>query len=175
MSTIDRIRALAEPVVTGRGFAIYDVEQQGPVLRITVAAGDDEPPSIDDLSEITRSVSHLLDEEDPIAGGYTLEVSSPGLERNLRTPEHFAGAVGELVSIKVRRTDADGPRRLRGVLTASGEDHVVVDVEGPDGPAPTEVRHTDIDKARTVFEWGPTSKPGSRPAPESARPRRSTS
>ncbi|QGG94871.1 ribosome maturation factor RimP [Actinomarinicola tropica] len=175
MTTTDRIRALAEPIIVGRGFTVYDVEQQGPVLRITVAAGDAEPPSIDDLSEITRSVSHLLDDEDPIPGGYTLEVSSPGLERNLRTPAHFEGAVGELVSIKVRRTDAEGARRLRGVLRTAGDDHVLVDVEGPEGPTPTEVRHADIDKARTVFEWGPNTKPGGRPASAPARSRRSTS
>lgn len=175
MSTNDRVRALAEPVVADRGFTLYDVEQQGPVLRVTVSAGDAHPPSIDDLSAITRSLSHLLDEDDPISGRYTLEVSTPGLERNLRTPTHFEGAVGELVSVKVRPTGEHGARRLRGVLRSAAEDRIVLDVEDGGEPSEAEIHLADIDKARTIFEWGPTAKPGGRPASSSARSRRSTS
>lgn len=178
MATLDQVRRIADPVVADRGFALYDVEQQGPVVRVTVsAAADGESPSIDDLSAITREVSRQLDEADPIPGRYTLEVSSPGLERVLRLPEHFAGAVDELVSVKVRRSTAGGARRIRGVLRAAADDHVVVAVdEGDDTPPGTEatIAYADIEKARTVFEWGPTTKPGGRSATQPAPTRRST-
>lgn len=173
MSTADRIRPVVEPLVEARGFRTYDIEQQGPVLRVTVAAGTGEPPTIDDLSDLTRELSRRLDEVDPIDGRYTLEVSSPGLERLLRTPEHFAGAVGEVVSVKVRRTEAGGARRLRGVLRSAADDHVVVAAESADGVTDATIAYDEIDKARTVFEWGPTTKPGGQSSP-SARPRRST-
>jgi ribosome maturation factor RimP len=181
MATLDHIRSIVVPVIADRGFELYDVEQQGPTLRVTVtAAGGGQAPSIDDLSAITREVSHRLDEDDPIAGRYTLEVSSPGLERVLRLPEHFAGAVGETVSVKVRRAAEGGARRLRGVVRAATERDVVVELAGDDAgddaPAGTEatIAYDDIEKARTVFEWGPTSKPGGRSAAPPPRTRRST-
>lgn len=176
MSSLDHIRTLVVPVIDERGFALYDIEQQGPVLRVTVTApGDGTPPSIDDLSAITREVSRRLDEADPIAGRYTLEVSSPGLERVLRLPEHFAGAVGETVSVKVRRAAEGGARRIRGELHAVADDHVVVrDPDAPDGEGDHAIAYDDIEKARTIFEWGPTTKPGGRTATSPARTRRST-
>ena len=173
MSNVDRIRTIVEPIVDERGFSVYDIEQQGPVLRVTVAAGVAEAPSIDDLSSITREVSRILDEVDPIDSRYTLEVSSPGLERLLRTPTHFAGAVGETVSVKIRRSDS-GARRLRGVLRSVADDHVVVAVESTDGVTDATIAYDDIDKARTVFEWGPTTKPGGGLPTSPARTRRST-
>lgn len=170
MTTTDRIRAIVDPLVDERGFAVYDVEQQGPTLRVTVAAGSaGAVPSIDDLSDLTRQLSRALDEDDPIPSRYTLEVSSPGLERVLRTPEHFEGAVGETVSVKLRRSD-DGPRRIRGELRAATGDHVVV----AEGDTETTIAYEDIDKARTIFEWGPTAKPGAGASGTQARTRRST-
>lgn len=174
MSNADHIRVIAVPVVEARGFVTYDIEQQGPVVRVTVTAAEGgATPSIDDISGITREISRVLDEADPIAGRYTLEVSSPGLERVLRTPVHFAGAIGETVSIKIRRSDS-GARRLRGELKAATDDHVVVAVDGPEGLVDTELAYDDIDKARTVFEWGPTTRPGGKGPAATAPTRRPT-
>lgn len=179
MSVADRVRTIVEPLVVDRGFVLYDIERHGPVLRITVSPGaDGEPPSIDHLTEISRAVSRAVDEDDPIDGRYTLEVSSPGLERPLRTPEHFAGAVGETVVVTARRVD-EKARRHRGVLTAAGPDEITVAVEthdgaGPDGDGPSElvIPLAEIEKARTLFEWGPTTKPGGGSSP--SRDRRSS-
>ena len=174
MSTLDHIRTIVVPVIDERGFGLYDIEQQGPVLRITVTAdAEGTSPTIDDLSAITREISRRLDEDDPIAGRYTLEVSSPGLERVLRLPEHFAGAIGETVSVKVRRAAEGGARRIRGELRAATDDHVVVS-DAADADAELTIAYDDIEKARTIFEWGPTTKPGGRSATPPARTRRST-
>ncbi|MHB8670861.1 MAG: ribosome maturation factor RimP, partial [Acidimicrobiales bacterium] len=97
-------------------------------------------------------VSDALDREDPLPGHYVLEVSSPGVERPLRLPEHFARFVGTTVAVKLRAsaTPGDG-RRLEGVLEAADADAVVV--------GGRRIAHDDIERARTVFSWGPKARP----------------
>ena len=155
MSTVDRVRDLVEPVVTDMGLELFDVEHAGGTLRITV---DKEGGlDLDAIATATRAVSRLLDEHDPVPGRYTLEVTSPGLERRLRTPDHFVRAVGSEVTVKTR-VEVEGERRFRGTLVAADEDGNTV----RDGEDLTEHRltHDQIEKARTVFEWGPAPKPG---------------
>ena len=112
---IDLFAAL-RPVVTAADLELVDVELRSGVLLVTV----DRPGGVDlqALTDANRVVSQLLDELDPIPGKYSLEVSSPGVERTLRTPEHFAKAVGETVSVKTR-PQVPGERRLRGRLAAA--------------------------------------------------------
>ena len=88
------------------------------VLLVTVDR--DGGVDLEALTEANRAVSVVLDELDPIPGRYTLEVSSPGVERTLRTPAHFVKAVGEQVTVKTR-PQVPGERRLRGVLAAADE------------------------------------------------------
>lgn len=166
MSGLDRIRDLVAPLVAARGLRVYDLERHGPVLRLTVQG--DDAVGVDDLGGLTRDVSRALDEADPIAGRYTLEVSSPGLERPLRVPEHFAGARGETVTVKRRRAGPDEPRRLRGVLVDADDEGFELRVESADGVDVADdevverrVGYDEVDSARTVFEWGPAPKPGS--------------
>src|SRR4029453_212407 len=102
MSVADRVRDIVLPLLDDRHLDLYDVEMQGPVLR---GVGDSHRGrgaglALDALADATRAVSRALDEADPITGRYTLEVTSPGLERTLRRPEHFERAVGETVKIR---------------------------------------------------------------------------
>jgi len=156
MSVSERVRAVVEPLVAEAGLDLFDLEHAGGVLR--VAVDRDGGVDIGAIAALTRSISRALDEDDPISGRYTLEVSSPGLERALRTPAHFAWAVGHDVTIKTVAT-FDGPRRLAGVLQRATDDHVDLAVGGPGADVVT-LGYGDIDKARTVFDWGPTPKPG---------------
>lgn len=152
MNTIDRIREIAEPLLVDRGLEVYDVEQHGPVVRITVEGPDVD---LDVLAGLTRAISLALDEHDPIPGRYTLEVSSPGLERPLRTRAHFDRAVGTPVTVKTR-VEVDGRRRFSGLLSAADDAAiVVVDRDGDHGEH--RLSYDEIDKARTVFEWGPSA------------------
>ena len=98
--------------------------------------------------------------DDTLAGSYTLEVSSPGLERPLRRPEHFRGAVGSTVSVKFRAGDQPA-RRIRGVRGRGRRRRVR---RPPRRRRDRAHRYDDIVQARTVFEWGPQPKPGSRAA-----------
>jgi ribosome maturation factor RimP len=145
-----------QPVIAAAGLELVDVELRSGVLRVTV----DRPGGVDleALTDANRAVSTLLDETDPIPGRYTLEVSSPGVERTLRTPAHFIKAVGETVTVKTR-PQVPGDRRLRGVLAAADEDGLTLEVEGgTDGGV--RLAYSEIDKARTVFVWGPERGPG---------------
>ncbi|GIU83902.1 MAG: ribosome maturation factor RimP [Acidimicrobiales bacterium] len=142
------VRRLAEPIVSAEGGSIFDVEVRPGLVRVLVerAGGID----VETLAEVSRALSRELDASDVVSGRYVLEVSSPGLERQLRRREHFLGAVGEQVT--VRTTGPEGVRRLSGVLEAAGDDHIVV--RSAEGVA-EEIAYGQIDTARTVFEWGP--------------------
>lgn len=156
MATTDRVRAIVLPLAEERGLDLYDVEQHQASLRVLVnrEGGID----IDTLTELSRSISRQLDEADPVAGKYTLEVSSPGLERPLRRPEHFAGAVGDKVTVKTV-PGTEGDRRVTGTLLTADDDGITVRPE--DGPEPAERRlaYDEIAGARTLFDWGTTTKP----------------
>jgi ribosome maturation factor RimP len=149
MTVVERVRASVAPLLADLGLEIYDIEHAGGILRISV----DKPGGIDldSIALATRVVSRQLDHDDPIPGRYTLEVTSPGIERPLRTPEHFERAVGQPVNVRTH-PDAPGDRRARGELTAVDADGITVRLE--DGTERT-IRFEEIERARTVFEWGP--------------------
>lgn len=155
METAERVRLLIAPIVEASGAELYDLTFTGGVLRVSL----DQPDGVDMgvIGSVTRSISRMLDDADPIAGAFTLEVSSPGLERPLRTPEHFRRAIGELVSVKTQ-AGAAGDRRCKGTLTAADDDSVTITPIG--GGDPRTIAQHEIERATTVFEWGPAPKPG---------------
>ncbi len=152
MST-DRVRDLIVPLVTAADLDLYDLDLNGGVLQVLVdrAGGAD----IDAIAKLSRTISRALDEHDPIAGSYALEVSTPGLERPLRTPQHFAQAVGMTVKVKTK-PGTDGERRVEGTIAAA--DDTTVTVQSADGSTRT-LHHDEIERARTTFEWGAAPKP----------------
>lgn len=154
MSVIDTITELATEIIDPFGLRLYDVELNGGTLRVTVEG--DEGVDLDRLAEVTRLISRALDADDPMPGRYTLEVSSPGLERRLRTPAHYRGAVGETVNIKLA-PGIEGNRRIRGQISEVSDG--AVELLGDDG-AVHHIEYGDITRAVTVFEWGPAPKPG---------------
>ena len=160
---IDRVRALVEPIVSDLRLELYDIERRGGTIRVTIDshADPDESITLDDIALATRLISRELDHEDPVAGHYTLEVSSPGLERQLRTPEHFVRSVGSTVALRLRDVEAT-ERRVEGTLVAADGHSISVDLASGERRV---IDHHMIDKARTVFDWDEgTSKP-----PTSAR------
>ena len=152
MAVTDRIDALAAPLCDRVGVELLDVEYEGGVVRLVV----DHPDGVgmDAIASVTREMSRALDHEDPIAGTYTLEVTSPGLERPLKRPEHFIRSLGAEVTIKTA-PGVEGDRRVAGVLASADESGIVV--RAADGDERS-LRHDEILKARTVFTWNPESK-----------------
>jgi len=165
MGPIERVRDLAGPVCAADEVELVDIELASGVLRVTV----DRPGGLDvgAIADLTRRISRRLDDDDPVPGRYTLEVSSPGLERRLRTPEHFRRAIGEEVSVRTLAR-GDGPRRLHGRLETADDAGITV---LSDAGEPQSVAYDLIERARTVFEWGPTPKRGGA-APDGGPPER---
>ncbi len=148
MAIVDRVRELAAPLAEAASVDLYDVEYNGGVVR--VLADTEDGINLEAIAELSRSLGRALDEQDLIPGRYTLEVSSPGLERPLRTPEHFRKAAGAEVKVKTS-ADFDGPRRLLGTIEEVVDNGF--DLRCSDGV----LHHVDfvqMASARTVFEWG---------------------
>lgn len=159
-TVLDRVRGLVLPIVADLGLELYDCEFAGGTLRVVI----DTPPGssggvdLEQLSLATRLISRELDHTDPVPGRYTLEVSSPGLERSLKRAEHFRREVGKVVSVRLH-APLDGRRRLEGPLLSADDHRIVVHTDTGDIEVPID----QIERARTVFVWGPTPKPGGRP------------
>ena len=151
---LNEVARLLDPILERHGARLYDLERNGGNLRITIDR--DGGIDLEALTDVNRSLGRALDESDPIPGAYTLEVSSPGLERALRTDAHWAGAIGEQVKVKLDAS-VDEPRRVEGTVAAIA-DGVVSLIDGRGETVRFEV--SAVERARTVFEWGPQPKPG---------------
>jgi ribosome maturation factor RimP len=153
----ETIAAAIQPVLADIDLELYDVELgtsgRNRTLRVTVdrEGGVD----LDTITAATERISPFLDAQGGPAGPYALEVSSPGLERPLRRPEHFRRAVGETVTVKTRGPEGE-IQRLRGQLVDADNDGFVVDT----GEGKERVRYDGVVQARTVFEFGPAPKAG---------------
>jgi len=148
------IAALLAPTVGSLGLELLGAEYLpspgGALLRlyIDVPAGEERQVGIEDCEAVSREVSARLDVEDPISGNYTLEVSSPGVDRPLFTPAQFARFTGEKAKVGLKLPQ-DGRRRLTGTIVSVGDDSITFEVDG----APLAVAVDNIDKARLVPDW----------------------
>jgi len=152
-TVVERVRLLVAPIVADLGLEIYDLELASGVLRLSVDTPPGQPSGVtlDNIALVSRLVSRELDHNDPMPGRYTLEVSSPGLERPLRTPAHFLRELNKVVSVRLHHA-IDGRRRLQGVLLRADDRAIVVCLD--DTGTEMSVAHSDIERARTVFVWG---------------------
>ena len=142
---------LVRPVVEGAGFELFDVTfGRGaggrPTLRVTVER--DGGLDLDTIAALSDKIARRLDLEHFGEGRYELEVSSPGIEHPLKTPAHFARAVGSKVRIKTEDAVEDA-RVHEGLLLAANTDHVELDVDGARRSIPVAA----IRSARTVADW----------------------
>jgi ribosome maturation factor RimP len=150
-SNTDTLTNALSPILQARGLDLVDVEVHG--AQLTVFVDREGGINLDELGDATRDVSAALDDIDPIPGRYTLSVSSPGLERRLRTPAHFARAVGETVTVRIDAGTAD-VRRVTGTLQSADDSGcTLAGPEVPDGEL--RIAYDQIERARTVFAWGP--------------------
>ena len=146
-----RISALIEPTVEGLGFALVRVRLSGgrrPVLQVMAERRSDGQMSVDDCTTLSRALSALLDVEDPIAGEYLLEVSSPGLDRPLVKADDFGRFAGHVARVETARP-LDGRRKFTGRLIGLSADGAAVriEVEGAERDLPLD----DIAAAKLVL------------------------
>ena len=128
--TKEDLIGLLEPTVNALGYELIDLDLKpgrGGLVRLFI---DKEPAvTLDDCETVSRHVGDLLDVEDPLPAGYVLEVSSPGLDRRLRTPAHFARAVGSEIRVELKRA-LEGRRRFRGYLIAADAERIELEGDG---------------------------------------------
>ena len=144
--TVPHIEDLLQAGAETLGIELVAVELSGgdtSIVRIYI----DTPNgvTVDDCAKASRQFSAILDVEDPISNKYTLEVSSPGMDRPLAKPIHFKAIVGQDVKIKMA-TLVNGRRRFTGELVEATDEFAVVEVDGEQ----TELPYSDMDKARLV-------------------------
>jgi ribosome maturation factor RimP len=132
----DALMRLLEPPIEAMDYELVDLEfarqGRGGVLRIYIdrrAVDAQLSITVDDCASVSHAVSQILETQDPIKGHYTLEVSSPGFDRILRTKAHFERFLGERVFAELKLPQ-DGRRRFVGVLKSVADDTIVVEVDG---------------------------------------------
>ena len=153
MSSVTRIETLIGPSLQDMGYDVVRLQLSGserPQLQIMIDRLDEQPVTVDDYADVSRAVSAILDVEDPIAGAYTLEVSSPGIDRPLTRPrdyERFAG-----LEIKLELTlPIDGRKRFRGKLLGFVDDHVHMEIDHEGEQVEIALPFADIQIAKLVM------------------------
>jgi ribosome maturation factor RimP len=146
----NQLQAIIEPAVTAMGYELVGVEYiaQGRHSLLRIYIDSEAGITVDDCADVSHQVSAILDVEDVIKGVYSLEVSSPGMDRPLFTVEHFERFAGDQVKVRLR-VPLDGRRKFKGTLQGVRDDNVVVEVDGEEYLLPLD----DIDKANLVAEW----------------------
>lgn len=130
----DRVVAIVEPSLTAMGYELVRVATRGGdrlVLQVMIDRTDGEEVTIDDCTDASRTISALLDVEDPISSAYELEVSSPGIDRPLTRPKDFNRFTGLVAKIEVKAA-VDGRKRFRGRILGVSED--TLRLSGEDAP-----------------------------------------
>ncbi|HEX6174025.1 MAG TPA: ribosome maturation factor RimP [Candidatus Binatia bacterium] len=150
--TVSRIWEVATQIADGEGMEVVDVElrpegsRRGRVLRLYLDKHGG--PNIDELGRVSRQLSELLDTQDIVEGSYTLEVSSPGINRPLKKPEHFQRFIGKRV--RVRTGDMiEGRRSFLGILNEVTGEKIKIEVEGKQ----YEIPFSMIEKSNYEHDW----------------------
>jgi ribosome maturation factor RimP len=138
------MKEIVKQIVEDNGFKLYDIEiseeNEHKYYRIYIQKPDGSSVNLDECAEVNRIISPIFDVEEPISDAYFLEVSSPGIERPLKKPEHFKNSIGE----KVKITMNDGSKII-GKLQEVTDDKINVKNKI--------IPFSNIKKARTYFEW----------------------
>jgi ribosome maturation factor RimP len=137
--------SMLEPTVEALGFELWGIEylSQGRHSLLRIYIEGENGITVDDCAAVSEQVSSLLDVEDPISGEYTLEVSSPGVDRLLFRLEQFSGYAGEMIELRLRSA-FEGRRKFKGILQGIEGEDVVIRVDDHEYLLP----HSAIEKAR---------------------------
>jgi ribosome maturation factor RimP len=143
------IAEMITPTVNALGLELWGVEQitQGKFSILRVYIENEQGITVDDCAQVSRQISSLLDVEDPIPGEYTLEVSSPGLDRPLFYLEQYEQHIGNEVNLRLR-TPLAGRRKFKGRIVEIKEGSVCLEVDGEEFVLP----YSDIDKTNVAIE-----------------------
>ena len=151
MGIAERVESLIAPCVTELGYRIWDVEyvKEGAEWYLRVTLDSDNGIDIDDCEKVSRAINPIIDEADPIEDFYYLEVSSPGLERVLRKPEHFYASIGSEIEVRLFAPDEHKKKAYNGVLSAYDEEMLTLGIAEETIKIPVK----GISKVQTVFDF----------------------
>ncbi|MFW5967065.1 MAG: ribosome maturation factor RimP [Persicimonas sp.] len=156
--TLERIEQWSEEAARAHGLSLWDVEKvtrKRWIIRVYVERPGDmdakQSVNVDVLAEVSRYLEAYLDAADDVRSDYVLEVSTPGVERKLRKPEHVQAAVGHRIQLVVRQQVA-GKNKIVGELQAFGDDTLTVDLEEDDG-APVDIDWADVKEAQLKYDF----------------------
>lgn len=144
----ETVREAIEPTVNELGYRIWDVlySKIGADYHLEITIDSDKGIDIEDCERVHRAIDPILDEVDPIEGFYYLEVSSPGIEREIRTDEHINASIGVKVEVKLF-TQQDGRKSFSGILTGFDGERITVD----EGGKLSVVEKSEIAKLKTIY------------------------
>jgi len=151
-ATLTRVWELAGPLAEVEGMEIVDIELRyegsrgGRVLRLYL--DKEGGPNVDDLGRVSRQLSEILDLNNAVEGAYVLEVSSPGINRQLKRPDHFARFVGKRVRVRTRDMIV-GRRSFLGILEQVLPDRIVLEQDG----TPYSIPFAAIEKSNYEHDW----------------------
>lgn len=139
-----------DEIIEGTDLEVVDIEyvKEGGTYFLRVYIDKPGGVNVDDCRDVTLKLSDLLDEADPISHAYTLEVSSPGIERPLKKPEDYARFIGRKINVRTYQA-IDGRKQFEGKLTAFDSGIVTLDIQGKQ----YEIPHDQIAKARLAVEF----------------------
>ncbi len=154
-SVAEKLWARIDPYVAAEGIELDDVEVLGGGRIVRVTVDGKESVGVDRIAELSRGISRLIDEDDPFNGSYTLEVSSPGLERKLTRPLHYKKSVGRRAKVKTF-AQVDGSKDHVGTIAAADETTFTLAIEEEERT----ISYSGVSSARTVFVWEKGARPG---------------
>lgn len=144
------VSAAIQDTVTSLGCEIYDVEylKEGSSWYLRIYIDKPEGVSIEDCETVSRAIDPIIDELNPIKTAYTLEVSSPGLERVLRKPEHFEKNLNKLVEVSLFKA-VNGSKKVQGILKSADSEKITIEVENET----IDFNRQDVSKVNLVYEF----------------------
>ena len=145
---VSAVKKIAEPLALELGYFLWDVEyvKEGADMYLRITIDSEDGITIDDCEKMHRAIDPLLDEADPIEGFYYLEVSSPGLERELRTDAHLAASVGETVELRLF-APRDGAKTFTGTLGVCTDTEILISL----GETELRFAKSEVAKIGTVY------------------------
>lgn len=146
----ETVQAFVQPVINQLGYYVWDVEyvKEGSEWYLRITIDSEDGITIDDCETVHRAIDPIIDEHDPIENAYHLEVSSPGIERVLRTAEHIEAWAGEEVEAKLF-APLDGKKAIRGILGGIENGIVTIECDGKTYA----IEHKKISRMTTVFDF----------------------
>ncbi len=152
-NVVNAVREIAEPLAESLGYFIWDVEyvREGAQWYLRITIDSEEGIDINDCEKMHRAIDPLLDEADPIEDAYTLEISSPGIERDLKNDMHIESCEGWDVEVKLY-APLDGSKLYRGVLLGLTEEgDIAISMEGSEEPKI--FARASVAKINTIFDF----------------------